>query len=73
MSNSRNQTLAPSYSAEIVENERPVKLSPLLLNKKFFLVGQEINKKLPHGRVKISSTEQFKIFAILKARTVEGT
>ena len=29
MSNSSNQTLIPSYSAEIVENERPVKLSPL--------------------------------------------
>jgi len=36
MGNSSNQTLAPSYSAEIVENERPVKLSPLLLNKARF-------------------------------------
>ena len=34
--NSSNQTLIPSYSAEIAENERPVKHSPLLLNKKIF-------------------------------------
>ena len=73
MSNSCNPIHTLSNIAEIAENESRGSLIPSLLNKKFFLVGQEINKKLPHGRVKISSTEQFKIFAILKARTVEGT
>ena len=33
MSNSCNQTPTLSNTAEIVENERPVKLSPLLLNR----------------------------------------
>ena len=73
MSNSCKQTSTLSNTPEIVETRKSFRTTPLLLNKKFFLVGQEINKKLPHGRVKISSTEQFKIFAILKARTVEGT
>jgi hypothetical protein len=40
--------------------------------KKDFLVGQEKIKFL-QGSVKMSSTEQSKIFAILRARTVEGT
>ena len=41
MSNSCNQTPTLSNTAEIVENERPIKLNQLLLNKKFFLVGQK--------------------------------
>ena len=37
MSNSCNQTSTLPNTAEIVENERPIKLSPLPLNKEIFL------------------------------------
>ena len=44
MSNSCNGTSTLSNTAEIVENERPVHLTPLLLNRERFLGWSKITK-----------------------------
>ena len=45
MSNSCNQTFTLSNTAEIVENERRLSLTPLLLNKERFLGLSKITKQ----------------------------